>query len=324
MPYANADEVLKLATKLQGTAEGLTIDEIAREMGCGRRKAERLRDKVRDLFSLDSRDDIDDVSRRAVRRWRLRPGSTNHLLALSANELAALDAAAELAKREGLTEQADLLKGVSIKVRAILRPERLRAVEMDLELLTEVEGLAMRPGPRLHIDSAILGPLREAILGSRIVRIRYRARGTGKFSWNRVEPYGFLYGNRHFLVAWTRELNGGWRLFRLSRISEVQMRDEWFERDPNFSLREFAKRSFGVFQEEPFDVVWRFKPEVAEDAREYVFHPTQTMEDQPDGSLIVRFQAGGRQEMDWHLYTWGDAVEVLQPTCLRRKSVGPS
>jgi len=31
-----------------------------------------------------------------------------------------------------------------------------------------------------------------------------------------------------------------------------------------------------------------------------------------DGSLVVKFRAGGRKEMDWHLYTWGDEVEVLE------------
>jgi hypothetical protein len=30
-----------------------------------------------------------------------------------------------------------------------------------------------------------------------------------------------------------------------------------------------------------------------------LFHPTQTSEDEPDGSLIVRFRAGGTLEMYW-------------------------
>ncbi len=60
-------------------------------------------------------------------------------------------------------------------------------------------------------------------------------------------------------------------------------------------------------------MVWRFKPEVADEARKWIFHPDQVIEDQPDGSLIVRFRAGGALEMDWHLYTWGDTVEVILP-----------
>lgn len=79
----------------------------------------------------------------------------------------------------------------------------------------------------------------------------------------------------------------------------------------------YAERSFGVFQEEPFDVVWRFSPKTAPDARQFLFHPTQTFEEQPDGSLIVQFRAGGALEMCWHLFTWGDQAPVLKPKRLQ-------
>jgi predicted DNA-binding transcriptional regulator YafY len=42
------------------------------------------------------------------------------------------------------------------------------------------------------------------------------------------------------------------------------------------------------------------------------------MEDKPDGSLNVRFRAGGMLEMCWHLFRWGDQVEVLAPYGLRK------
>jgi predicted DNA-binding transcriptional regulator YafY len=38
---------------------------------------------------------------------------------------------------------------------------------------------------------------------------------------------------------------------------------------------------------------------------------------QEDGGLIVRFHAAGWLEMAWHLYQWGDAVEVIAPQGLR-------
>ena len=37
---------------------------------------------------------------------------------------------------------------------------------------------------------------------------------------------------------------------------------------------------------------------------------------QADGSLIVRFHAAGWLEMAWHLYQWGDKVEVIAPQAL--------
>ena len=102
------------------------------------------------------------------------------------------------------------------------------------------------------------------------------------------------------------------------------MLDCAFTRKRRFSLQKYAERSFGVFQEEPVDVIWRFSPKAARDAREFLFHPTQTFEEEPDGSLLVRFRAGGALEMCWHLFTWGDKVQIIEPkrlaTMLRKNA----
>jgi predicted DNA-binding transcriptional regulator YafY len=42
------------------------------------------------------------------------------------------------------------------------------------------------------------------------------------------------------------------------------------------------------------------------------------MTDGADGSVTVRFTAGGWLEMAWHLYQWGAQVEVIAPEGLRR------
>ena len=99
----------------------------------------------------------------------------------------------------------------------------------------------------------------------------------------------------------------------MPNISRVEIAEEYFDRDENFDLAQFAKQSFGIFQEKPFDVVWKFSPRAANDARDFIFHPDQSVEKQEDGSLIVRFRAGGAMEMCWHLFSWGEDVEVLEP-----------
>jgi len=172
----------------------------------------------------------------------------------------------------------------------------------------------MRPGPKPKINDVILSTLREAIITRRKVRLYYLYRGSGKRGYQIVHPYGLFYSNRHYLVAWSEiDRVRDFRNFALSNIERVEMVDSTFTRNRSFSLREYAQRSFGLFQEEPVDVVWKFSPKVAVDAREFVFHPTQVLEPQPDGSLTVRFRAGGLQEMAWHLVTWGDQVQIVKP-----------
>ena len=69
-------------------------------------------------------------------------------------------------------------------------------------------------------------------------------------------------------------------------------------------------------------MVWRFAPDAAPHARRFVFHPSQTVEEEANGSLLVRFRASGHLEMCWHLYAWGTSVEVLQPAGLREMVKG--
>ena len=124
----------------------------------------------------------------------------------------------------------------------------------------------------------------------------YATRTTGGRTQRRVEPYGLIYGNRAFLVG--RSARGTkCQLWRLANISAAAVTEESFTRDEAFDLERFARRSFGTFQEQPVAVVLRFAARVANDVAEFLFHPDQTVERSSDGSMTVRFTAGGIKEI---------------------------
>jgi predicted DNA-binding transcriptional regulator YafY len=302
---------------MQGSALGLSLDEIQRNYcspPLSRRTAERLRDAAERVFPQIELANPNELPK----RWRLPAGTTNGLANVTAEELADLATAVTLLRRENMQEQADGTERVISKMRALLKRPTIMRIEPDLEALTEAEGLAMRPGPRPKINVDVVGALRQAILRSKKVRLHYRYRGSGKRGFETVHPYGFIYGKRHYLVAWSEgERAKDFRSFALPNIERVEPLDKTFTRKRGFSLQAYAERSFGVFQEEPVEVVWKFTAKAAADAKEFLFHPTQTMEPQPDGSLIVRFRAGGLMEMAWHLFTWGDQVEIVKPKRLQ-------
>jgi predicted DNA-binding transcriptional regulator YafY len=82
----------------------------------------------------------------------------------------------------------------------------------------------------------------------RKVRFQYLYRGSRKRGRKVVHPYGFLYGNRHYLVDWSVQAQASCN-FALSNIERVEVLDSSFTPKPAFSLRTYAQRSFGVFQE---------------------------------------------------------------------------
>jgi hypothetical protein len=67
-------------------------------------------------------------------------------------------------------------------------------------------------------------------------------------------------------------------------MSDVRVTNTPGTRPRAFSIDAYAARSFGVFQEEPHDVVLRFVPEVADEVASFQFHPGQGASRKPPAS----------------------------------------
>lgn len=313
MRYEKSEIVLRIALEMQGSASGLSLEDIRTRYSdkpLSRRTAERLRDAVERLFPHIEQANPGEVPK----RWRLPGGTVAGLAMVTADELADLSTAISVLRRENMRAQVQSMERIMSKIHALLKQPAKARIEPDLEALTEAEGLAMRAGPRPAINLSVLSQLREAVITRRKVRLHYTYRGSRKHGYQIVQPYGFLYGTRHYLVAWSEvDRARDFRKFALSNIERVELLGQNFTRKRGFSIQQYAEGSFGVFHEDPVDVVWKFSPKVAAYAAEFLFHPSQSMEPQPDGSLVVRFRAGGLLEMSWHLFTWGDEVEIVKP-----------
>jgi predicted DNA-binding transcriptional regulator YafY len=320
MRFEKADKLLRLAIELQARRQGMTIEDIQAHFRISRSTALRMKGALEGVFSLEEAPVQDDRRK----RWRIAPGTLDRLAGCTADELADLEMAVELLRRENRREEADRLAALGGKLKAVMKPDQARRMEPDLEALLEAEGLAMRAGPRPKISHDVVESLREAMKACQQAEIRYRRPNGSGINWRRVHPYGFLHGHRHYLVAFhVHPKANKIALFRLPNIEEVKLLDAPFVRDETFALRDFAEQSFGVYQEDPVDVKWRFSPDAAAAAEEFLFHPSQKIKKRHDGSVDVTFRAGGLLEMAWHLYCWGDQVEVLAPEALA-KLVAPA
>lgn len=310
MRYARQEDLLMLAVKMQGSAEGICLADIEREFDVSRRTAERMRDAVSRAYPQ-----IEEIPGDGGRKyWRFPPGALGRMVEPTLDELTAGHRAAAIARREGDIATAETLERLLTKVQAMFRADRRRMIAADLEAQLMADGVAFRPGPRENIAPEVLSTLREAILAGVMVLSDHRARSTGKLSRNtRLGPIAMLFGQgRQYLLAWS-EYQDDLRLFALAGFEKVALEPDTYIRPEGFDLQDWLSESFGIWREEPQDVEWRFLPDVADEAAGYVFHPKQSMERLGDGSLVVRFRAGGRQEMEWYLARWGDRVEVLSP-----------
>ncbi|WP_188312028.1 helix-turn-helix transcriptional regulator [Salinarimonas soli] len=297
---------------------GLTLDQMADQLNVGRRTVERMRDA---LDRLTGGALVSSFTDDGMKRWTLPSDNIRAFAVPDLDELATLKLAARNLRQQGNYIEAERLERLTLKLEAAMPRPTLRRLEPDVEVLLEASGVLLRPGPRAKVDSHIIDQLQQALLSNRQIRLTYNRRDGGGVSHPRLHPYGFLAGSRDYLVAFnTHPEVQEHRLYVLANIDAVQVLSDTFERDPAFDLSTFASRSFGAFWEgERFDVLWRFNRDAAADARRFHFHPNQVVTDQPDGSVLVAFTAAGLTEMAWHLFTWGDAVEIISPDALKQR-----
>lgn len=316
MSFAKASDLLRLAEMATARYAGVSLADIEAEFGVDRRTAQRMTRALETTFP-GCTTGIDPERRKF---WKLNAADARLMLAqgLRDSELSALELAIRRAGREAAANEVRALSGLRDRLLAAMPGPHARRAEADAEAMLEAYGYASRPGPRVRVAPDLLATIAEALKGPHLLSVTY----SGGRTPNRtrlLEPHGLLLGTRRYLVA--RD-SGGRQMqhFRLDRIAAARLEASSFRRDPQFDLGRHAARAFGSYHDEAEhdDVIWRFDPRAAPVAREFVFHPAQELSDGPDGSLTVRFRASGHLEMAWHLYQWGDSVEVLAPEPLRR------
>ena len=310
MRHDKAVMVIELARRLAASAEGLTLDEMAREMRVGRRTAERLRDAVLMLFPA-----VEEVSDPPTKRWRIRGGLSAFEQAPTTTELVELTKAAQGLRTGGEAGRAAALESLERKLKSAMRSTTLNRLAPDLEALVRAETIAVQAGPRPSADEAMLAAIREAVLAQAPLGFTY-ARPGADARRRSVAPCGVMFGRANYLVAADRE-TGRIQTFRLDRMSAVEPQDGVAPPPEDFDLAVFASQSFGIYQDEIEEVVLWVTAEGAGEARGWRWHPTQTFEDLPGGGVEVRFRASGMRELAWHLFTWGEQVSIIAPERLK-------
>ncbi|MFN3667699.1 MAG: helix-turn-helix transcriptional regulator [Brevundimonas sp.] len=315
MRQDKAAVMIELARRMAASAEGLTLDDIARESGVGRRTAERMRDAILALYPA-----AEEVSDPPNKRWRIRGGLSAFEQAPTATELVELAKAAQGLRAAGEVGRAAALEGLERKLKSAIRSTTLNRLAPDLEALVRAETIAIQAGPRPSADETVLAEIRQAILAGQPLGFTYSRPGA-EARRRSVAPCGVMFGRANYLVAADRE-TGRIQTFRLDRMSAVRAEPGVATPPADFDLQTFASQSFGIYQDDIEDVVLRITPGGAAEARAWRWHPTQSVEDLADGGVEVRFRASGMRELAWHLFSWGDQVRIVAPERLKTVMAG--
>ena len=300
--YSRVSDILDLAIFMESKIQGVTISEIAERYNVSRRTAERMRDSLTCIFPQIDEIEVEDNQK----HWGFIDYSIKNLISFLPEEIANLEQLQNITVNSQLSEE--LSKTIE-KIK-VLNRKNINNLQNKIEMILQTEGLAVRQLPQYKIEPDVFEKVRKAINNNKILKGNYHNRE--RF----LEPLGVIYGEKIYLIAREKAKGDGIYNYLLHKFENLEITDKSYERG-NFDLQEYANKSFGVFQGEIYDVKLKFSPEVADDAEQYNFHPTQKMKKDENWNLIVNFKASGDREIICHVFKWGKYCEILAPKKLR-------
>ncbi len=191
-------------------------------------------------------------------------------------------------------------------------------VMKDLDKLRDVASINIKSTSDFSRLSLSFKLIKQSILNRKSLKIVYESLQSGE-STRQVDPYSLVY-RRHawYLVGFCHRRNEI-RLFRLNRIKKITLLDKSFQRKKDFSLSEFFKDSWELYQGEPVDVRIKFKGIAAKVIESGQHHPSEKTNKLKDGSLVYEVKVNGIEEIRRWVLGFGEDAEVLKPQELKEK-----
>jgi predicted DNA-binding transcriptional regulator YafY len=176
-------------------------------------------------------------------------------------------------------------------------------------------------GPHKNYDKfrETIETLNEAVINKKVVEIVYYTMSRKKVTQRKVAPYKLWFYNGTFYLIGHCGRRDEIRIFAIDRIKMLNLTAERFEVPAEFNVDEFMKASFGVFQGQPVHVKLHFTPDAAGYVKEKVWHDSQQISGQRDGSVVLEMDVAGTKEIKHWILGWGSQVQVLKPDSLREE-----
>ncbi len=209
----------------------------------------------------------------------------------------------------------DSLESLFQKVKTTLPPESIKY----LKNVEQTLHLSMKPYKEYGKFKEILNRVNDAAINRKSIEIVYYTMSRKKESRRRVDPYRIWFFNGTFYLIGLCHMRNEVRIFALDRIKMLHQTKETFEVPEDFSLEDFTGPSFGVYQGEPVHIKVWFHADVAGYIKEKIWHESQQIHPQDDGSIIFEAEVAGTDEIRFWIMTWGSKAKVLEPQSLRQE-----
>lgn len=238
------------------------------------------------------------------KEWRLPT------ITLSRGELFAITLGASMLEAYAGSTYAQELRSAIARLSEQL-PEQ---TSVDLQQLAN-ERVVFRSGAEINLNPEVWHQLENACRIQQSVQMTYYTASRDAVSERKLDPYVLhIYrGTNPYVIGYCHKRKEI-RCFRVDRIKSLQALNESFVRAPTFDARDHLEL---IFQHEvgsvPVDIVIWFDACTAPFIRERRWHPTQELQENPDGSVTLFMTVSGLHDLKRWVMGYGKGAVVKQP-----------
>lgn len=308
--YSQAGRLHSIIRLLE-TRRGLTLDELAEECDVDRRTIHRDLNAVEQAgYSLTTEWSEGKKVYSFLTKSRNLPPITFTLPQLMSLYLLK-SLGAHLAGTPFQAEIDELFKSIH----SVL-PDRHAA---HLERIARVS-LPLLHGARDYTTSApYVADLQKAMLQQYRIRLSYAKKGKDAVDVYELDPYTLVFHKGGIYLLGNAHNRAGMRLFALERICGIEVTRQRFEIPESYQPETHFSNAFGLVSDTPMKVRVRFSAEIAHTVKERIWMPGQKISSDPEGRVVVEFEAAGQMELVSWILSYGIHAEVLEPVELRKE-----
>lgn len=296
---------------------GSDLYELAERYGTTTRTVRRDLDALRDAgIPL-----VTETGEGTRKRWRLDHTAGSRLTSV-------IEVSHFLALRLALEESTVLRRNQSLYAvmedladrieKALGRRGREELRELD-RCFFSWEKFAWREAPR-----EVVWPLVGAISKRRVCLVTYKAPSSGNAEKRfRVLPLRLIVHNGTlYLHAWHAHFKTV-LLLNIQRLKQLSVLEESEPLPAEYDPERLENTAFGVFIGKATETyVLRFDAFARPYIEERRWHPSESLEPQDDGTVVLRFSCTPSYEVTNWVASWREHVEVLEPASLRTELKG--
>ncbi len=244
---------------------------------------------------------------------RVRSDFRFPVLSLTDDEVFGQTVATALMQTQGL----DVSKGATLTTRKLAASSGEKAQQLfeDASRLVAVLDLKLADHSRHH---EVIKTVQLSLLKGKQITGQYESPYEASPVKLRLHPYRLcLIKNAWYIIARPVD-EADPRTYRVTRFKTLRMLDDPANVPQDFSLRNYFGNAWAVFRgDQTYDVEVNVTPAAAKVVTETVWHQTQTVTNQKDGSVTLRFQVDGLEEILGWILSWTGRIKVVQPSKLR-------